>query len=76
MAVFHKVYHRLTVGALLLGGNGKGSGFKDLWLTTAPMVLISLSNIALMVLMWTMVRLGDSLACMHVRIYCKKEKTE
>lgn len=64
----------LTVGTLLLGGSGKG-GLEDLRLTTAPMVEISLSNMALTALVWTSVRCGDSLACMHVRIYCKQDRT-
>lgn len=39
----------LTVGALLLGGSGKG-GLDDLRLTTAPMTDISLSKMAFTVL--------------------------
>lgn len=45
----------LTVGTLLLGGSGKG-GLEDLRETTAPIAEISLSNMALTVLVWTRVR--------------------
>lgn len=61
------------MGTLLLGGSGKG-GLDDLRLTTAPMVEISLSNMAMMVLLLTRVRCGGSLACMHVRMYCKQDR--
>lgn len=64
----------LTVGTLLLGGSGKG-GLEDLRETTALMAEISLSNMPLTVLVWTRVRCGDSLACMHVRMYCKRDRT-
>lgn len=64
----------LTVGPRLLGGRGKG-GLEDLRLTTPPMAEISLSNMALTVLVWTRVRRGDSLACIHVRTYCKRVGT-
>lgn len=72
----HRATHvtGLTVGTLLLGGSGKG-GLEDLRDTTAPMVEISFSNMDLMVLVWTRVRCGDSLACMHVRMYCRQDRT-
>lgn len=64
---------RLTVGARLFGGSGKG-GLDDLRLTTAPMAEISRSNKVWMALWWTSVRCGGSLACMHVRMYCRQEE--
>lgn len=58
-----------------MGGSGRG-GLEDLRPTTAPMVEISLSNMAWTVLVWTRVRCGDSLACMHVRMYCTQDGGE
>lgn len=63
----------LTAGALLFGGSGSG-GLDDLRLTTAAMAEISRLNRVWMVLWWTSVRCGGSLACRHVRMYCRQEE--
>lgn len=75
---------QLTVGALFLGGSGKGR-LHNLGVSAAPIAVISLSNMVLTVLLCTRVTCGGSLACMHVRMYCnnndddnnnKKNQTE
>lgn len=63
---------KLTVGALFLGGSGKGR----LGASAAPIAEVSLSNMALMVVLWTRVTCGGSLACMHVRMYYKEKKNQ
>ena len=64
---------QLTVGALFLGGSGKGR-LHDLGVNAALIAAISLSNIALTVSLCTRVTCGGSLACMHVRMYWEINK--
>lgn len=66
---------RLTVDALFLGGSGKGR-LHDLGVSAAPIAEISFSNMVLTVLLCTRVTCGGSLACMHVRMYCKKNQNK
>lgn len=69
----HRNDVKLTVGALFLGGSGKGR-LHGLGVRAAPIAEISLSNMVLTVVLCTRVTCGGSLACMHVRMYCKQKK--